>query len=394
MSEKMHFLVSNAKTVYAEDDKLFINGKEYREEDGNNFIIEDKAREITREFYKAFLRSRFENLSVLTGAGSSYDIGKTQKGQLRDGLWKAVLTKLTEEAFKNFCEKVLCPWKEYSKTKDIEALLTNAYRASKFLQSKEGIDGYIEKIEEVIRESCTLELPDEAPHIEFTRRITARKLTDPRAKIFTLNYDTLFEQAAIKSKCSVIDGFSYSEPREFSGSNFDFDFVIREGSRVKEEDNYVPNVVHIYKPHGSMDWEKASDGTVVIKKGTKKPVIIYPKDSKYEYSFEQPFFEMMLRFQQEVRKKNALLIVIGFSFYDKHISNIILEALDVNPGLRCLIVTKNIDSDEISKLHKRAKGSHNLVLIEEMFSDFAQYYPYPSTYGVIEGQEKEAQNAK
>lgn len=382
MSEIKHYLVANEKTIHTEGEKLFVNSKEIVPEEGQTFNSKEKALELVRDYYKSYLRSRFENFSVLTGAGSSFGIGTTQKGQLRDGLWTAVLNKLSEISFKAFCKSVHCPWKEYSVSKDIEALLSNAYRASKFLATDKTIIESITKIEEVIRECCTLELPENAPHIEFVKRITRRKLSDPRAKIFTLNYDTLFEQAAQKSKCRVIDGFSYSEPREFSGSNFDYDFVVREGSRVKEEDNYVPNVVHIYKPHGSMDWQKQTDGTIIIQRGTTQPVIIYPKESKYESSFEQPFFEMMLRFQQEVRKKNALLIVIGFSFYDKHISSIILEALDVNPGLRCLVVTVNIDSDELSKLHEKAKGSHNLVLIEETFSDFARHYPYPTTYGV------------
>lgn len=48
-----------------------------------------------------------------------------------------------------------------------------------------------------------------------------------RAKIFTLNYDLLFEQAAAKGGYVVIDGFSFSMPRTFSGVYFDYDIVVR-----------------------------------------------------------------------------------------------------------------------------------------------------------------------
>ena len=54
--------------------------------------------------------------------------------------------------------------------------------------------------------------------------------------------------------------------------------------------------------------------------------MIYPKDSKYESSYEQPFFEMMARFQQSLRKENVMLVCIGFSFNDKHIVTVIQEA--------------------------------------------------------------------
>lgn len=377
----MHYLISNEKTICDKNGRLYVDQTEMVVEQNDPEDIDKKARELTREFYKSFLKQRFENLSILAGAGSSFDIGVgAQKGKLRNGLWSAVATSFKEELFENFCSDVKCDWVEFSKSNDIEGLLTHAYSANKFLKDNPNIDSGIQIIEKIIRTCCKLALPNDAPHIEFIKKITARKLSDPRAKIFTLNYDTLFEQAAQNAKCVLIDGFSYSEPREFRGNNFDYDFVLREGSRVKEEDNYVTNVVHIYKPHGSMDWEKSSDGKIVKNINTEKPLIIYPKESKYENSYEQPFFEMMLRFQQEVRKKNSLLIVIGFSFYDKHISNIILEALDVNPGLRCMVVTKNLDSEYLTPLHGKAKSLHNLLLIEESFSDFAKYYPYPQTY--------------
>ena len=98
--------------------------------------------------------------------------------------------------------------------------------------------------------------------------------------MFTLNYDTLFEQAGRKGNFTIIDGFSFSFPRYFSGRNFDYDVVIRDKSRLKEEDNFVTRVFHLYKPHGSVDWEKTTEG-IKQSESVIKALMFYPKDSKY-----------------------------------------------------------------------------------------------------------------
>ena len=90
------------------------------------------------------------------------------------------------------------------------------------------------------------------------------------------------------------------------------DIVSRNSSRVKEEDNFIQKVFHLYKPHGSVDWTN-EENQIIQKDEPDKSLMIYPKDSKYESSYEQPYFEMMSRFQQNVRNENTLLICIGFS---------------------------------------------------------------------------------
>ena len=160
-------------------------------------------------------------------------------------------------------------------------------------------------------------------------------------KTFTLNYDTLFEQAARKGNYTIIDGFSFSIPRIFSGRHFDYDIVIRDGSRIKNEDNFVPRVFHLYKPHGSVDWEKRGNNVYQNRAeeiSVENSLMIFPQENKYEHSYEQPFFEMMTRFQAALRMKNTTLVVIGFSFGDKHILSMINEALEQNPSFQLIIV--------------------------------------------------------
>ena len=98
----------------------------------------------------------------------------------------------------------------------------------------------------------------------------------------------------------------------------------------------------MYKLHGSVNWEK-QDNKIIQKEEPDEPLMIYPHQSKYESSYEQPYFEMMSRFQSNLRKENVFLITIGFSFGDKHIVTAIIEALEQNPGFQLMIVNKGID---------------------------------------------------
>ncbi len=345
------------------------------------------AQQATRTFYSRFLKSHFENLILLTGAGSSIGIGKNGKtGKTRIELWDSIKKVIGIERLKKFANRIQINFPEENDVGDVEEILSKAYIAREFIKPMEGddphdgIDLIISEIQKQIIDDCSLELPDDSPHELILARLTSRKVKLPRVKIFTLNYDTLFEQAAQKNSHIVIDGFSFSNPRIFNGVNYDYDMVIRENSRIDNEENYVPHVFHLYKPHGSLNWAE-SDGRIIIDSSTKTPLIIYPKNSKYESSYEQPFFEMISRFQQAIRLKNALLIVIGFSFYDKHIKSMIFEAVKANPSFRLLIVNLGIGENEyLRDFRELARTRNNVILINETFKNFSFNFPYPDTY--------------
>lgn len=379
---------SSVAMVESEDgqsvEKVFIDGKEHKfdendTQDKRNFAIQTK-----RNKYQKFLNRQFENLVVLTGAGSSVGIGEGgKKGRLLTQLWDDTKEYLGEQKLNKFCELV-----HYNDRgtdgyiKNLEKLLSIANAAQDFVGSTGEIDisETIKKIEALIRDRCDLKLPKDAPHRIFIEKITRRKVTLPRTKVFTLNYDTLFEQAGRKGNFNIIDGFSFSFPRYFSGRNFDYDIVLRDKSRLKEEDNFVNRVFHLYKPHGSIDWEKTNEG---IKQAdlVEEALMIYPKDSKYETSYEQPFFEMMSRFQQNLRKDDVLLICIGFSFNDKHIVTAIQEALEQNSGFQLMVLNKGVDtSDNFKWLYDLSLKHSNIVLIDELFADFAEHYPLLKSY--------------
>lgn len=374
--KKEIILLSHDKTIEYDDSEVLIDGKKIQDLGGHTST--EYAYEKAREWYKKYFSSHFENLIILTGAGSSIGIGKDKKkGKTREGLWVSIKSKVGEEKLKKLCEEIKYTYPQNG-SGDIEAILSKAEKAKEY---REGITDIIVEIKKQIKDECSLVLPDDAPHQLFIQKITSRKLRDPRIKLFTLNYDTLFEQAADKNGFALIDGFSYANPRSFNGIYFDYDFVIRENSRIEKEENYVPRVIHLYKLHGSLDWKKQDDGIVKAKESEiDDPLIIYPNDDKYEVTYQQPFFEMMLRFQQALRRDNVMLLVIGFSFYDKHITAILNEALKTNPSFRMVVVTKNLSSVIDFNGLKGNIPRANLLLIDETFEDFTKNLPFPGIY--------------
>lgn len=396
----MNYLYLNGKNsvavTYVEDDligdvveSVYINGNLHPFEDVENPNKKAYAEEAKRNMYKNFLNNQFENLTVITGAGSSVGIGKTEKkGKVLTGLWSDSENVLSKKKFDLLCE--LVDYNDKDKNgeiiKNLEKLLSLANTAKDYIKNKDiDIGESVEKIKTIIKDRCTLELPDNSPHSLLLNKITKRKVTFPRIKVFTLNYDTLFEQAGKLANFTIIDGFSFSLPRIFSGRNFDLDIVSRNNSRVKEEDNFISKVFHLYKLHGSVDWCKEEEGDHIFQKeNVDNALMIYPNQSKYESSYEQPYFEMMSRFQQSLRNENVLLICIGFSFGDKHIVTAIKEALEQNPSFQLMVVNKGIDTENenLKPFIEASKEHSNIIFVSETFDDFAKNYPDLKSYNL------------
>ncbi|WP_348823207.1 SIR2 family protein [Flavobacterium aestuarii] len=357
-------------------EKIVVGDKKLDLSNGKKISLLDYVEKEKRDFYTNLLQSQYseiENIVILSGAGSSVDIGKTNKGLTMAKMWtefestkKPILDKLIKEA------------KYTSSSKDLELLLTEARIHNSV---NKNLDKEILEVKNFIVEKCTLELPDNSPHEKFLNRITLRPQKYPRSKLFTLNYDTLFEQAASESKFTVIDGFTFSNPREFNGKYFDYDIIETRHNRQDKKDSTISKLFYLFKMHGSLSWQK-KDKQIIQADSKSIPindrVMIFPQDSKYEHSYEQPYFEMMARFQQTLRTENTLLITIGFSFVDKHISSVILESLKQNPSLNLMSFSYpeviSQDNEYQKELHKATEQSR-ITLVAETFEKLADEYP-------------------
>lgn len=384
--EQIYF--SERIKIEYDESSVKINDCEVPQEQRGEASPESYAKQKMRQAYQGVISRQYENVVILSGAGTSVGVGRDGKtGKTMKDLWLAVVQQIGFPKLEEFAKGVKYTPIDATYT-DLEALLSHAMLAEAYYhrtKTKKMIDA----IESIIRENCNLDLPENAPHIAFIRKITARKLKYSRAKIFTLNYDLLFEKAASKGGYVVIDGFSFNTPRVFNGTNFDYDIVTRNTNKAISEESFSPKVFHLYKIHGSLDWERISDGecdTFIKTDNPAIPVMIYPSNSKYEASYEQPYFEMISRFQQELRSKNTLLIVIGFSFYDKHIKAMIDEALNVNPSITMVVVCPNVkDNAKYSDLKSKTQLMKNIILVSESFEDFSKNFPYSDIYDYSDG---------
>ena len=361
------------------DNGVILKGENLKDSDGN--LITD-SKPLLKAFCIDLFTQYFENITILSAAGTSMDNG-ANKGKDRKALWDECEAKLTEISAKisNVKEQ------EFWENKNLEDALSYIETYQKLKIGD--VTAELNDIKNIIRKNCSLQLDEaKAPHEEFLRKVTARKINSSRVQLFTTNYDTLWEQAASKAGFIVIDGFSFSHPRKFSGRWFDLDIVNREKTRIKNEDSFIPNVIHLYKLHGSIDWQLSGNDVVQTSEDNSDALMIYPASDKYESSYRQPFFEMMSRFQQSLRRDNVLLLVMGFGFQDMHIQNVIVEAVKQNPSLHLVILDYNSqNSINIDFYKEMFRGAMSKVsIIFGTFSEITKNIPINEVYKEVNNE--------
>ena len=101
--------------------------------------------------------------------------------------------------------------------------------------------------------------------------------------------------------------------------------------------------------------------------------MIYPTSSKKEYTLNFPYSELFRKFADRLQQPEAVLFVVGYSFYDEHINDIIYQAL-ANPSFTLIIVdfngTKN--DGEIKRLND-LKDPRIIICQGEELGDFKYF---------------------
>ncbi len=318
-----------------------------------------------------------QNLVVLCGLGASMCL-KDGQGQT---LAPSMATLWSEAARLEQFDPVIkkTGYSVKNQGENIEQLLSLC-QLHQQLSPDEIVAEFIAKAEQVIVSRCRFITPSVKldVHEGFLRKVARRSTRLPRMRLFTTNYDLCFEAAASRTRFVVLDGFSHTHPQEFDGTHFSYDLVRRDEER--EAPDYIPNVFHLYKIHGSVDWE--SDGNAVRRgREPKTPLIIYPRHSKFELSYNQPFLEMMSRLQIALRQPNTGLLIIGFGFNDQHINQPITSALRSNVGLKAIVVDPDVSDIPASKqplVELRSlidSGDLRLSFLSAKFEDFVPLLP-------------------
>ena len=288
-----------------------------------------------------------ENIIILAGSGTSltFNIPNGDKvAPSMTDLWHAC-SKMDEKIFDDiksytkyddFAEK----WKDENGNEciahDIELLLS---RCDTFLSLKSLSERRLKQLENFVKNAKNKILEE----TDFTNKIKSHKDWEyhnkllrvlgkiqpkqKRLKVFTTNYDLAFETSASNIGMIVIDGFEYSQPYQFNPIWFHYDIVHRVQSNDKTS-TYLPNVFHLYKIHGSVDWVKTEQGIHkrISNEQIGEPVIIYPSSNKYQTSYESPYLDMISSFLEAIQKPKTAILCLGFGFNDKHINNAITMA--------------------------------------------------------------------
>ena len=105
-------------------------------------------------------------------------------------------------------------------------------------------------------------------------------------------------------------GFLQPVPQTYDRAHFSYDIVRREGD--SEPPDYIENVFQLYKLHGSIDW--CWTGSLIVRSSevsSGDPVLIYPRDSKFQEVFENPFLDLIGSFhlcRERQTRPSSLLV--------------------------------------------------------------------------------------
>lgn len=173
------------------------------------------------------------------------------------------------------------------------------------------------------------------PHFIFGHWVKSLDRSFP-VEIFTTNYDLLLERGMESAETPYFDGFV--------GSVEPF-FLITAVDAAATTLGFPPvprNWLRLWKLHGSLNWRSRRDAltgvTRIVRANASAPapdeeLIIYPSHQKYADSRRLPFLAYHDRLRHLVTSGEALLIVVGYSFSDQHLNEVIYQGLRSNSRL-------------------------------------------------------------
>ncbi|WP_245294794.1 SIR2 family protein [Rhizobium rhizosphaerae] len=230
---------------------------------------------------------------------------------------------------------------------------------------------------------CALSLPDTgpaaspatiAPQLAFLSKLVARDSNLGRTHLFTLNYDTLFEQALELLGIQYFDGFTGRAAARFDPSVYGLDIYypgeVAEG-RVRRFGKFL----HFYKLHSSIHWFEqgnemrarhpdlapfqkyaslmpAQKAAVLFDLAGKTPSLgILPTANKLAQTLTMPYAHLFRSLQVRLGIPRTFLLVLGYGFGDDHVSRVIENAL-MNPSLVMLVIEPNPNSPVIERIRR------------------------------------------
>jgi len=126
---------------------------------------------------------------------------------------------------------------------------------------------------------------------------------------------------------------------EKDGENHGFSAIYREAEKIINSDPEIEKFITSYD----------------------KLVMINPNKDKFKYTtLKLHYYELLRMFSNNIDKENAVLFVLGFSFADEHICEIVNRAIKSNPTLLVVIFAYSKNGEE--KIRNLINGQ-NVVFV-------------------------------
>lgn len=188
----------------------------------------------------------------------------------------------------------------------------------------------------------------------FYQKLALRAKDNSRIRVFTTNNDLFNETALDALNIHYINGFSGGLHRCFNPAIFNYTWSKRMDTSI---DKYEPveNMVYLYKIHGSVNWRESNtlsnnyfeiEETDPSKVQADGSALIYPTPTKQDKSLGSPYVDLFREFQNKLLEPNSVLFVIGYSFSDRHVNDIIYRALATNSTINVVIFSSKPKDDE------------------------------------------------
>lgn len=332
-----------------------------------NFLTNDLSFDKKLEALKEKLREFFnlKNVNFLFGSGTSNGAVPTMSE-----LYKRLHFTDEEKEIKN---EFRCIKRQVGE--NLEKCLSVMYAArayyegirSKVEKDQEVIDynktlydQLIEKVEGHIFKEINIEFDSEEAmqvlswYKTFYQKLALRSKDNSRIRVFTTNNDLFNETALDALNIHYINGFGGGMRKFFNPALFNYTWSKRMDTSM---DKYEPaeDMVYLYKIHGSVNWEETEtlennyfeiEEVGHSKKKGKNPVLIYPTPTKQDKSLGSPYVDLFREFQHKLLEPHSVLFVIGYSFSDRHVNEIIYRALSTNSTLNVMIFGKKPDESQ------------------------------------------------
>ncbi len=218
-------------------------------------------------------------------------------------------------------------------------------------------------------------------HRQLLKKLLTRPLNLKRVNLFTVNYDTLIEQASDSEGVVALDGFVGTLRRVFRPESYDQDLYFP-AETTEGRVHRLDRVLHLYKLHGSITWRVSNPdwdnpyGITAVGPDAEADgtALIYPTPLKYGETLGMPYAELFRRFAASVVRAQSVLFILGYGFGDDHICAIIRQALAV-PSFCLVVVDPAPASPFVAQLREQKDQRVWIVSGPELgtFAGFVEY---------------------